>query len=312
MHTISYLLSPEGQKKSLLAGGSGAKVQFIPVTQSDSFFKEYLGYAKMDKNGAAFLGLSVNSYGGEEEIVIGYVVKETTLHFSKGELSQRAKSTPDEVSVLGYTVEKVKAVVVFDEPQTAHDILQYLTNLQYHLIASKAEAEQKVVDLQPVVDERLSEALIKLSERMTARAAKEERRFLVEAAHDKEKELFEAEKVRWSMANGSDRLRKGVEQGHPCHRLYAMERVKLDFPKYILDFDGEVRESERIAPQLHSLEAVEHNKSAGLDSEVVHLKSQCIGQYPEEIDIRCGEYVVIRKFLGRYDIFLPTWMDDDE
>jgi hypothetical protein len=117
-----------------------------------------------------------------------------------------------------------------------------------------------------------------------------------EAEHRKEleKATVEAEKVAWVRANGSDHLRRCVEAGYDCQRLYVTERAALEHPGYLVDFDNRADWKSRACPSPDAMDEVE---SAGGDAQVVWLTEPPSGSDEEDFD-ECE--AVIITILGRY------------
>jgi len=69
----------------------------------------------------------------------------------------------------------------------------------------------------------------------------------------KQKELHEIRV--WAAEHGSDRLKKGLEAGYSCKKLYFTERGREDLGEgYVLDYDESIKTKDRSCPSLEALE----------------------------------------------------------
>ena len=142
--------------------------------------------------------------------------------------------------------------------------------------------------------------LVVAYERARDRYAEAERQA---AAHrEAERQAAEAEKARrlaeraaWAQANGSPRLRKCVEQGYDCQRLYALERAAAEHPGYVVDFDDKAAWKDRAGPSEAALD-----EAARVGGTVVWLTRQPHEEF--EVYGEGWEAVVIRAYLGKYDL----------
>lgn len=130
-------------------------------------------------------------------------------------------------------------------------------------------------------------------------AEAEARRAAEEEAKRQGKAAFVAEAKAWAEEHGSDRLRKGLAQNYDMTRLYVVERVAAEHPGFLIDWKNECEWDRRSSPSERALDvAAEH------DGEVVWLETLPDGAETTE------EAVVIREYLGRYDLVMP--MGDPE
>jgi hypothetical protein len=141
----------------------------------------------------------------------------------------------------------------------------------------------------------LTERVIELRE--AAERAEKER----EAAERAEKQRRIEERRVWALAHGSARLRKCVEQGYDCQRLYVVERAAMEYPGYVVDFDDAAEWRARSGPSEAALD-----EAARVGGEVVWLTrvpyddgapEEYLAAWEGEV-----EAVVIHDYLGRYDL----------
>ncbi len=152
----------------------------------------------------------------------------------------------------------------------------------------KARADKEAVSDEDL-DFALSEKSIECSEFKKAYALRKEkeqaeiveRESRVKAANaaqakkDAEyKESRRLERLAWAQQHGSDRLRKGLEHGHACTKLYETEfgRHLIGDGGYVYDRDGRVETKDRSCPSIEALEEAEHiEKTKGLSVSIVWL-----------------------------------------
>jgi len=127
-----------------------------------------------------------------------------------------------------------------------------------------------------------------------------EQRRMVEAHRDAEHDRRSAERRAWALEHGSPRLRKCVEGGYDCQRLYVTERAAIERPGYAVDFDDKAAWKDRSGPSEAALDEAERVKGcvvwltrfpapAGADQDRCDEDEAC-------------EAVVIREYLGKYDL----------
>lgn len=89
-----------------------------------------------------------------------------------------------------------------------------------------------------------------------------------------EKEKVRLERLAWAQEHGSDRLRKGLEHGHNCIKLYETEigGYLIQDGDYEYDRENVTETKNRSCPTLAALEEVERiEKIEGLSASVVWL-----------------------------------------
>lgn len=111
-----------------------------------------------------------------------------------------------------------------------------------------------------------TEILKKQAEKTKAEAEK--------AKQATEAEIKQKEMIAWAQEHGSDRLRKGLEHGYTCKKLYETElgEYLIQDNEYEYDRDSKVEDKDRSCPSLEALEEVERiEKIEGLSASVVWL-----------------------------------------
>lgn len=113
-----------------------------------------------------------------------------------------------------------------------------------------------------------------------------------EAAAEARKAQAQADRAAWVTAHGSDYLKKAVGAGYDCQRLYVTERAAQEHPAYVVDYQDTARWNDRSCPSEAALD-----EALRVNGEVVWLTS-----HPADENIRQCEAVVIREYLGQYDL----------
>lgn len=106
-------------------------------------------------------------------------------------------------------------------------------------------------------------------------------------------EKRQAEKAEWIIRHGSDHLKRAFARGYDCQRQYVKERAAMEYPGFEVDFDDRAGWKNRSMPSKKGLDLSEKYEG----SEVVWLTDAI-----EDDDFEPCEAVVVRKFLGRYDL----------
>lgn len=107
----------------------------------------------------------------------------------------------------------------------------------------------------------------------------------------------EAERAEWITAHGSDYLRKCLAGGYDCQRAYVIERAGVEYPGYVVDYLDAANWRERSGPTEAALD-----EAARVEGMVVWLTNGprvSRDEYDEDAE---GEAVVIRQYLGKYDL----------
>lgn len=113
-----------------------------------------------------------------------------------------------------------------------------------------------------------------------------------EAAAKAREAQAQADRAAWVTAHGSDYLKKAVNAGYDCQRLYVTERAAMEHPAYVVDYQDTARWNDRSCPSEAALD-----EALRVNGEVVWLTN-----HPADEDDRQCEAVVIRGYLGQYDL----------
>ena len=264
---IKYLLSEEGRKKSLLAGGDGKEKQ---VVEAD-ITPEVLELAEVDHDGEAVLNLT---YSLTSDLKVG-------LKFGEIRIMELLESFS------------------FDAPQTAEQLIAAEK-------ARRARIEAKRLELQPELERERAKYAEKQAREKAEEDKRIELQRKLDADRAAEKEKEEAERLAWISEYGSDYLQRAVKLGYNCQRQYVTERAAKEFPGYEVDFDNRAAWKSRSCPSMAALEEVERLIRQGYDAEVVWLTEPTYGitdeEYYAEGPFEPCEAVAVIDYLGKYDL----------
>lgn len=233
MVTIKYALSTTGQKASLLAGGSGERVQSVVVRHGEPEYAVAVGLAAVDIAGKAALDLHASQPQG-----------------ASGTYSVREYDTPPTVADL-LTHERERQAFVAERKAAAEreTMAELLADVPASLIEKsfnygwrvKEAAEKRV---QVIGAEAIDRARAEADRRNAEDKAEAERS---RAEHEAKVEAEKRAKAKreaaelaaleaWAEKHGSDRLKRCVDEGIECRRIYRDERLALEYPGW--QFDG--------------------------------------------------------------------------
>lgn len=128
---------------------------------------------------------------------------------------------------------------------------------------------------------------------------KEQEKREQEQSRQEAKERREQEKVAWIKQYGSISLQKKFAAGYDCQRPYVRERASVEYPGYVVDFDDDADWKERSTPSDQAFEEAER-----VGGTVVWLTAppRWGNEEEEEPYFEKGEAIVIRDYLGKYDL----------
>lgn len=136
------------------------------------------------------------------------------------------------------------------------------------------------------------------AEREAQRQAEQEARESAAAAR-------EAVRTEWVQTHGSDYLRKAIEGGYDCQRVYVTERAALEYPGYAVDYSNDAAWKSRSCPSETALE-----EALRVDGTVVWLtepgetirEELMLGDRDEDAPEFEAQEAVHVRFLDRYDL----------
>lgn len=136
------------------------------------------------------------------------------------------------------------------------------------------------------------------AEKERTRKLDEELRARAEAERVAAKQRFEADKASWVAAHGSDYLKRACAGGYDCARLYVKERAAMEAPDFVVDFADRAAWKSRSCPSEAALDVADEVTALNIgEVEIVWLTKPVTDDDFEEC-----EAVVVRKYLGRYDL----------
>ncbi len=126
------------------------------------------------------------------------------------------------------------------------------------------------------------------------------------------KERAEAEKRAWIEAHGSEHLKRAFGKGYDCQRLYVVERAAIEASGFTVDYNDSAEWKARACPSSEGLDAEDAAhaiaEALGLgEPETVWLTAgpedrTAREEYDEEEPFEACEAIVLRKYLGKYDL----------
>ena len=259
---IRYLLSEKGRKESLLAGGDGKHRQTVYT----DITPDALRLARVDEEGNVLIDLT-------------------------RQLAVRA-----EITKYGYGEPVIKEVfdfVVFDNPQTAEQLMSFERERRVRI---GAEKEQLNPELATAIEEYKQEEAQRKAEKEKLLAEQEAR----EKASREKAERLETEKQQWISEHGSDFLKRALKLGYDCQRRYITERAAKEFPDFAVDFVDNCTWRSRSSPSDEALALVEQ-LIGRYNAEVVWLTFPAYELDFDEEWEAC-EAVVIHNYLDRYTL----------
>lgn len=165
------------------------------------------------------------------------------------------------------------------------------------LLAKQAEYKAQQAERERLLEEKWEQ------DQAAAEAAK------AEAAAKRQAEV--ETRLAWARAHGSDHLRRCLEIGHTCSRLYSTERAEIEFSGYFLDYDNKAAWKDRACPTVAALDEREAVLAAHPDLDAEHLlivwqtepgKNSTGSELDDYDEFAECETVVVRGFLGKYDL----------
>jgi hypothetical protein len=275
---IEYLLSEEGRKKSLLAGGDGRELQVIETEATP----ELIELGRVDKDGNVTLKVGFSWYdstGRTRPWGVEVNKKVIQNHYSPGWSWATDTST-----------------IYFDEPQSVESLIAWEKARLARLREAETDERNKaeIKRLNEIFN--VKEAQRKQQEEERRRREEEERR-----RKEEERRRLEQEKAEWVEAHGSDYLKRALRLGYDCQRQYVTERAAKEFPDYTVDFDNDARWRSRSCPSPEALEEVERLIASGYDAQVVWLTAPPYELEYDDIFDEC-EAIIIFNYLGKYNL----------
>lgn len=183
---------------------------------------------------------------------------------------------------------------LFDDLQTSDQLIAWMREEMSARKVRQAEADAKAE-----AEEAARKAYAEKQEKI--------RRFAVEqeAARLQAAEAQAAAVRQWIAEHGSDYLRRATEMGYDCTDEYVTERAAKELPGYVVDMGDNVGWTDRTSPSPAALDEAERLIKAGYAAQVVWLTHGVEADDDDGWDddeYEPHEAVVVRKFLGKYDL----------
>jgi len=164
-------------------------------------------------------------------------------------------------------------------------------------VVNSPEALAWKAELEPENHRRKEQAKLEVIKLLLEREEQEAKDLAV-------RERRKAEKQAWIAQHGSDRLRKAVELGYDCQRLYVTERVQSELPEFEIDFKDTADWCTRSCPSEEALNIVLECRNQGFDAKVVWLTDPPSSGHNDDGDdyFEPCEAVVVEGYLDKYTL----------
>lgn len=282
MVKVNYQLSPEGQKKLLSMGGDGKREQSFETAATERLIK----MADISADGKLTLDVRIT----RPEYIIEITYPDTTgIREIDGNCH---KKVIEGIRFQNYHPHSD----TFDEPQTIESILK-----------AYDENEKLFEEMQKAIPEKNAEFEADYLKRLQTVKAEYEKREAEKVAREAEKAAREKEKAEWIRQHGSDYLKDCLELGIKANLEYVVERAAIEFPGYTVDYANNAYWEEKFSPSQDALDELKRVRGLGANAEIVWLTRPAKvrnddDEFEHEDEFEPCEAVVIRNFLGKYDL----------
>lgn len=212
---------------------------------------------------------------------------------------------------IGHVIYEAQKITLDAEPTPAG-----LPALLQRIAAAQGAADKAHKEGMAALDKRRADDQAQRDAKAVARAVEQAE---YERREHAKKGRLAAEKASWIAAHGSDHLRRAVAAGYNSQRAYVTERAAAEWPDWIVDFNDTARWDTRSFPDEAALDVADEaatrvGAAAGgvheySHPEVVWLTAWPGANLPDDDETgnnemgRPREAVVVRGFLGKYDLF---------
>lgn len=190
---------------------------------------------------------------------------------------------------------------LFDAPQTADYLIAWLRQEMAARVERRTELETQLPQLRAEYEQEQAQYE---QQRAEENAKHEAHLAAIRAKHEEQA----ADKKAWIAAHGSAYLKHAaLDHGYPCQERYVVERAALELPDYRVDLHGSLYWDEPDCPSADALAEVDRLTAQGYTAQVVWLTRS-----PNEDDdafFTEREAVIVRRFLGRYDLVRASDLD---
>ena len=123
------------------------------------------------------------------------------------------------------------------------------------------------------------------------------------AEEEAAQEAWDADKATWIEAHGSDRLKKAHAAGYPHNRTYIQERATVELGgEWTVDANNAYEWDRKACPSERALDLENTLKNKSFKAQIVWIKSDGTERGCDDDAFEPFEAVVVREFLGRYDV----------
>ena len=314
---VTYRLSQSGLRKLLMKGKEGRLVQ--EITFEAEITSELLSMTTVDTSGTLNIDLvSPINVGGFFSI----------SHVAVDDPIFTLEQATEQLQIFQVEIEKFKKQAKEREKEIENQARRKKERQQQDLIAY---ARNKAAYL-----EKQYGTLVWLSIMEYAGSSRDEfdrmvedfKKECAEQENQKGRQKSEIEKRLWIRQYGSERLKKRLESGEPCHALYVRERILTDVGTgWYVDPDKSI---EHEPPKVISSTALHLARSLfklGMNPKITWLSNGITRGEPPEGDDRSArdydefysyddpaclpaigacEAIIVENYLGRYDIYYPV------
>lgn len=288
---IRYLLSGQGRKASVLAGGDGRELQTLEVDITPQLVE-----------------LGEVSVLGDVRLHVGFWSSAWVKEFHPSQVGLKRVVTHS-FEAPGWHWSTDTGIHYFDTPQTPEALLAWEQARVSALAAAESDPETlaKIAAFEAAYAERKAGEMAARAERQARDEAARAKQLAREEAFRAERQAREAEKAAWIAAHGSDYLKRAAALGYDCQRQYVTERAAREVPGFILDFHDRAEWKSRACPSEEALGQVEALLEQGFQAEVVWLTRPADAEPDNEnFDPYQGfepcEVVVVSNYLGKYTL----------
>ena len=272
MIKVVYELTEVGQKKSILSGGNGKRIQDFTTPATEKLIE----LSKVDAEGNLVLNVSIPQYT-------------TSTKY------ENDKDFSWDKRMVGKFYSNITS---FDDIQTIESILEQYNSSE----VNKEKLEQELIDSN-INEENYNKALQDYLKRLEKNKEHEK-----EIAEKKEKESilkkkYEEDKIKWIIENGSQYLKDCLAMDIKANKEYVLDRVSFEHKGYEVDYSDNAKWDEKVSPSIEAVEELKKLRANNIECEIVWLTRPINDEeYDYDNQFENCESIVIRNYLGKYDL----------
>lgn len=305
---IKYVLTEEGQRQSLLQGGTGKKVQKIRCPEE--LYPKALPLAVIADDGEGLVNVGNFDFHPNDDRILGhpttgYEADETTGSYRASLEGYWDKhfSYPEYVAKYLHESEKF---LVFDAPQEPEALLDAEQARQQKLDEELATVMAEIKRLNKDKEHLREEALAARDKAKKEYEEREKRRGVREEAEKerRKREKVEAEREReaWIREHGSERLKAILEEGflENSMTVYREERLAVERPGWSFNpWPDDVDFLEPRNPSLERIRWLRKEREIAPDAELAFAKGDVVYDEDGYWCTQVREICLTAEFLGR-------------